>query len=153
MRPALVAALSAVLPGLGQLANGERSKGLGVLSSALGVLGGVGLALWGPEGFRSWVTVVLLAAVYPFVWLPAVLDAWRGARGEPSALLSGERIWYVLVLLATIGPMALPVLWQSPRFATWLKWLLSVVVVGIAVLAVVVALWLGPWIEAQLGLA
>lgn len=152
MRPALSAALSAVLPGLGQLANGERSKGLGVVSSAVGVMVGVGLAVWGPAGFRSWVTVVLLAGVYPFLWLPAVLDAWRGARGESTALLAGERIWYVLVLLATIGPMALPVLWQSPRFATWLKWLLSAVVVGIAVLAVVVALWLGPWIEAQLGL-
>ena len=51
--PRLAAALSALLPGLGQLYLGERAKGVAVLAAALGILAGTALALVGPTALRS----------------------------------------------------------------------------------------------------
>jgi hypothetical protein len=121
------------------------------LASTLGVFSGCALALWGPPVVRSWTTVALLLAVYPFLWWPAVADAYRGSSGTGSALLDGERIWYVLVMLATIGPMALPMLWQSPRFSRRWKIVLSILVVLIALAAIAFAVWVGPLLEERLG--
>ena len=148
--PRLAAALSAFLPGLGQLYLGERAKGLAVLAAALGVLAGVVLALGGPAALRSWATVAMLAVVYPFLWLPAVRDAYRAARGEPSPLLAGEQAWYVIFMLATVGPMALPLLWQSPRFSTRAKRWWTAAVVAVALAGVAFAVWLGPIVQRYL---
>lgn len=151
MSPLGAAVLSAVLPGLGQLANGERAKGLAVLASSVGVIAGIAVAAVGPLAMRSWITVVMLVVMVPFVWVPAVVDAWRRAQGEASPLLEGERIWYVLLLLATVGPMSLPLLWQSPRFSRLVKILLTVAVIGIALAAIAFAVWVGPILERELG--
>jgi len=148
--PRLAAALSALLPGLGQLYLGERAKGVAVLAAALGILAGIALALVGPAALRSWATVAMLAVVYPFLWLPAVRDAYRGARGQSSPLLAGEQVWYVIFMLAIVGPMAVPLLWQSPRFSPRAKRLWTAAVILIALVGVAFAVWLGPILQRYL---
>lgn len=149
--PGTAAALSALLPGIGQLANGERAKGLAVLASSLGVIVGAWLSVQGPAFLRSWISFAMLVAIYPLIWFPAVVDARRSAQGRPSPLLEGQRIWYVLVMLAVVGPMAMPLLWQSERFPRWAKVLLSLAVIAIALGAIAFAVWVGPIIERELG--
>jgi hypothetical protein len=135
--PRLAAALSFMAPGLGQLYNGERAKGLAVLCVALGAWAGVALATVGPQALRSPLTVGCLGLAYAALWIPAVADAHRRASGRPSRLLSGERVWYVVVMLLTVGPMALPLLWQSPRFsrAAKIAWTAAVLFVALLFLA------------------
>jgi TM2 domain-containing membrane protein YozV len=145
--PTTAALLSALLPGLGQLYLGRRAQGVAVVTAAVGVLGGVALALWGPAAFRSWASAVLLAGVYPFLWLPAMREAGRAARGEPSPLLAGDRVWYVLFLLVSVGPMAVPLLWQSPRFSRRAKGWLTAGVIVVSLAGVAFVLWAGPIIE------
>lgn len=148
--PRLAAGLSALLPGLGQLYLGDRPKGIAILAAAAGVLAGVALAVAGPAALRSWATVAMLAVVYPFLWLPAVRDAYRGARGEPSPLLAGEQLWYVILMLLTVGPMALPLLWRSPRFSRRAKHLWTAAVILIALGGIAFTVWLGPLLQRHL---
>ena len=148
--PWIAAALSLLLPGLGQLYNGERPKGIALLCMTLGVAYGLFMSVLGPASSRSLVTAVLLAIVYLLVWPPAVMDAYRYAAGNPSPLLAGEKTWYVILMLLTVGPMALPLLWQSPRFSRggkigWTIAVILIVLVGIAMLLVI-----GPAVERAL---
>jgi drug/metabolite transporter (DMT)-like permease len=148
--PRVAAGLSALVPGLGQLYLGERPTGFAVLAAAVGILGGVLVAMTGPAPLRSWTTVALLVFVYPFLWVPAVRDAWRRGRGGPSPLLAGEQAWYVLFMLATVGPMALPLLWRSPRFSVRARRWWTAAVVAVALLGVAFTLWVGPIVERKL---
>lgn len=79
--PFVAAGLSAILPGIGQLYNGEHAKAAAILCSSLGIWAGLLWTTIGPEAFRSWLTTVALLLAYPFLLLPAVLDAHRRARG------------------------------------------------------------------------
>ena len=92
----------------------------------------------------------MLAVVYPSLWLPAVRDAYRAARAEPSPLLAGEQAWYVIFMLATVGPMALPLLWQSPRFSLRAKRWWTAVVIAVALAGVAFTVWLGPIVQRYL---
>jgi TM2 domain-containing membrane protein YozV len=148
--PRVAAGLSALLPGLGQLYLGERATGVAVLAAAVGVLVGIALAIAGPAPLRSWATVAMLAVVYPFLWLPAVRDAYRRARGQPSPLLAGEQLWYVVLMLATVGPLALPLLWRSPRFSLRAKYLWTTAVVLVALAGIAFTVWLGPLLQRHL---
>ena len=39
-------------------------------------------------------------------------------------------IWFVLLMLfCVLGPLALPLLWKSPRFPRWTKWALTVLMI------------------------
>lgn len=44
--------------------------------------------------------------------------------------------WYhsvgfvLLMLFVLAGPLALPLLWKSPRFPRWAKWLLTVIMIA-----------------------
>jgi hypothetical protein len=140
--PALAALLSLALPGLGQWYAGDRAKGLVVLCMDAGILAGILLATVGPPQLRSAFTVWLLGAIYLFVWIPAVIDAAQHAAGQAQPLLSGGRAWYVVVMLLTVGPGALPLLWRSARFsrASKIVWTLAVgaIFVGGLLLALVV---------------
>ncbi len=145
--PWVAAALSLVVPGLGQLYNGERAKGTALICIAAGIAGGILLATAGPLPFRSWLTPLMLGAICPFVWVPAILDARRRAVGLGSPLLAGEKVWYVVVMLLTVGPMALPLLWQSRRFSRAAKigWTIAVIALAIGGILLVVAV--GPALE------
>ena len=150
-RPFVAAALSGLLPGLGQLHNGESAKGIALLFTSAGLLGGLLLATVGPDSSRSWLSALLLAAVYPFLWLPAVLDAYQHAGGLPESILSNTPRWCVVIMLFAIGPMAVPLLWQSPGFSRGAKILWTIVVISIALAAVLLILAVGPvvasWLE------
>ena len=148
--PWIAAGLSLLLPGLGQLYNGERPKGIALLCMTLGVAYGLFMSVLGPPAFRSLFTAGLLAIAYLLVWPPAVVDAYRYAAGNPSPLLAGEKTWYVILMLLTVGPMALPLLWQSPRFSRggkigWTVAVILIVLLGIAILFVI-----GPAVERAL---
>ena len=40
-------------------------------------------------------------------------------------------MWFVLVMLfCVLGPLALPLLWKSPRFPRWSKWCLTILCIG-----------------------
>ena len=148
--PWIAAALSLLLPGLGQLYNQERPKGIALLCMTAGIAYGLFMSLLGPSHARSLVTAVLLAIVYLLVWPPAVVDAYRHAAGKSSPLLSGEKAWYVILMLLTVGPMALPLLWQSPRFSRGGKIGWTVAVILIVLLGIAMLLVIGPAVERAL---
>lgn len=148
--PSLAAALSLIVPGLGQLRNGERAKGIAILCITAGIWSGILVATLGPPAFRSWLTVGVLALVYLFVWIPAIVDAYQRAAGIPTTLLSGGKRWYVILMLLTVGPMALPLLWQSPRFSQRAKIVWTIAVILIALVGLVVLVVVGPLIERTL---
>lgn len=139
--------LSALLPGLGQIYNGETSKGVALVLIAGGIIAAICFSVIGPAAMRSTLTCVMLAAVYVLVWAPAVVDANKGTSARARALLAGERRWYVIVMLLSAGPMALPLLWQSPRFSRAAKILWSVLVVAVALLAIFAIVVAGPMVE------
>ena len=148
--PLLAALLSLLLPGAGQLYNGERAKGITILCITGGIGYGLCMATLGPGAFRSVFSVCMLVVVYLFVWVPAVIDAYQRAAGQPTALLSGEKAWYVILMLATVGPMAIPLLWQSRTFSHAAKIGWTVAVILLAILAVVFLLFIGPTVERSL---
>ncbi len=145
--PALGAVLSLLLPGLGQLYTGERAKGIAVLCISLGTWLGMALSALGPSTVRSPLTVLMLAIVYLFIWIPSVIDAYRDASGRPSRLLSDGSAWYVIVMLLVVGPMAIPLLWQSRAFSRGSKIGWTVFVIAVALLIIVSLLAIGPAIE------
>jgi TM2 domain-containing membrane protein YozV len=147
-QPLIAAALSWLLPGIGQLYNGERVKGWAILCMSAGTLGGMALAWGGPAALRSPVSVAFLGLIYVAVWLPAVIDAFQCAAGRRQTLLSGERAWYVIGMLLTVGPMALPFLWQSPRFSRRAKTGWTIAVILFAAGGILLILLIGPALQA-----
>src|SRR5262245_46098291 len=106
--PFLAAALSALLPGLGQMYNGERAKAVAVLCISAGtiVIAAVSVA-WGLATTHSALNVGIIPA-YLLVGLPAITDAWRIASGgEQTSLLGRGSKIYVLMLISVTGPLAL----------------------------------------------
>jgi len=145
--PFLAALLSLAVPGAGQLYNGERTKGLAILCIDAGIAIGVACALIGPTAFRSTLTALALAGVYCFIWIPAVIDAYQQAAGIGRPLLSGESRWYVLFMLASVGPGAIPLLWQSPRFSRKAKVALTIIVILLALSLILLTVVVGPMLE------
>jgi TM2 domain-containing membrane protein YozV len=143
----LAAGLSLILPGLGQLYNGERAKGIAVLCMTLGIWFALLTSGSGQGGFRSSVTVVLLGFLYLFIWLPAVMDAYQAASRRCVPLLSGASAWYVVMMLLSVGPMAVPLLWQSPAFSRRWKIVWTAVVILTALSAVVLTALLGAVVQ------
>lgn len=136
--PVTAGVLSLLLPGLGQLYNGERAKGIALLCMTLGI--GVSAAL-----FRSLFTLILLGLIYIAVLIPAVRDAVQVAAGR-SAAFTGNRPWYVIWMLCMVGPFALPLLWQS-RLSRPAKLAWTIAVILVAVLSIVAAGAVGPVLE------
>jgi TM2 domain-containing membrane protein YozV len=149
--PLLAAILSLLVPGLGQLYNGERAKGVAILCIDAGIGVGIGLSSVGPEGFRSWLSVALLTLVYLGVWIPAGIDAYQYASGRKTSLLSGDNTWYIIFMLLMIGPAAIPLLWQSRRFSRVAKIVWTVIVILIALLGIFFVVVIGPTLERGLG--
>ena len=149
--PLFAAGLSAVMPGLGQLYNREDAKAAAILCSTFGIWAGMVWTTVGPDASRSWLSAVALLLVYPFLLLPAVLDAHRCASGIPEALSSGARRWHVVIMLLVIGPLAIPQLWQSQGFSRSAKILWTFFIGLISLIVILVMVAVGPaleqWIE------
>jgi len=41
---------------------------------------------------------------------------------------------YMVVMLLLVGPLALPLLWQSPNLSTVARWIWTMIVVGVVLL-------------------
>jgi hypothetical protein len=116
------------MPGLGQLYNRDDAKAAAILCSTFGIWAALAWTTVGPDASRSWLSAVALLMVYPFLLLPAVLDAHRRASGIPEVSSTGARRWHVVIMLLVIGPLAIPQLWQSQGFSRSAKilWTFSV---------------------------
>jgi hypothetical protein len=91
--PLFAAGLSAVMPGLGQLYNREDAKAAAILCSTFGIWAGLVWTTVGPDAWRWWLCAVALLLAYPFLLLPAVLDAhrpWYRRRDDPQVPLRAQ---------------------------------------------------------------
>lgn len=145
--PLIALSLSLVIPGLGQLYNGERAKSLVVLCMDAGIGIGIALATIGPAAWRSRLSAIALGVVYLFVWIPAIIDAYQHAAGLAKPLLSGEQAWYVVFMLLTVGPGAIPLLWHSPRFSRTAKTMWTVFVILVFLGGILFITVVGPAVE------
>jgi TM2 domain-containing membrane protein YozV len=133
------AVLSLVLPGLGQLYLGEYARATAILVMSVSV--------WATAAFMYfWVgsSAIAIAAslgfVYALILVPAVREAWQRAGGLCEGPAPGDSRSYVLTMLACLGPVALQLLWQNPRFGrpakvTWTMLVAAVLVGGLWALA------------------
>ena len=138
--PLLAATLSAILPGLGQVYNGDRAKGIAMLCMALGI--GITIAI----SHSVW-SAILMGVLYVAVWIPAVQDAYQVACHRGPGL-AGERLWYIVWMLLCVGPFALPLLWQSRRFSTRGKLLWTIAVILIALIGILAVNAIGRLLDA-----
>jgi signal peptidase I len=116
-KPLFALLMSFVLPGFGQLYNGQPEKALRLfLAFAVLAAPGVALvALYLPSALTM-AALILGLALSLGLWLYAMVDAWREARRQPDYR---PRAWqtpglYVLVLLLCDG-LALPLLTDYVR--------------------------------------
>ncbi len=149
--PAVAAALSFLIPGLGQIYRGQRAQGFAIVCVAAGVAAGALASLFGPASIQSPFTAATLAIVYACVWLPAVLDAARSNAKDGGQLIAGRSRAYVVLMLVTAGPMALPLLWQSPAFSRGAKIFWTVGVVLLAFIAIWSVMVVGPLVDEMMG--
>jgi hypothetical protein len=126
--PALALTLSALVPGLGQIYNRESKKGLVILGSSLSL----GLLIYWISGFNK----IAAALALLLLWVSAAVDAYKVAKTAGQASEFYYRKSYVVTMLLLVGPLALPLLWQSPNFSSTARWLWTALVVGAALLFV-----------------
>ena len=117
-------ALSTIIPGMGQMYNQEAKKGLVIFGSCLGL----GLLTYWISGLNKFSTALALI----LVWVSSMADAYKVATtaGQPSDFY--YRRPYVVAMLLLVGPLALPLLWQSPHFSRSARWIWTAIVVGAA---------------------
>lgn len=127
--PLIACLLSLVVPGLGQGYNAERSKGMFIFIAWV-LLGGSTAWLSGLNRATAGLAVVVL-------WLSSVIDAWKTAASSGHILDWYHRPSYVIAMLLLVGPLALPLLWQSSYFSRLARWMWSTVVVSVALLFLV----------------
>ena len=124
--PFLALILSAVLPGLGQIYNQEQEKGW-VIFGCCAVLG---IATYWLSGFNALSAALALL----LIWLSAIIDAYKVAKSSGQTAEFYYAKSYVVAMMLLVGPLALPLLWQSPNFSRSARWLWTVIVVGAALL-------------------
>jgi hypothetical protein len=66
----------------------------------------------------------------------AAVDAYQSAQISGRGADFYYRKPYVVTMLLLVGPLALPLLWQSPNFSRTGRWLWTITVVGAALLFV-----------------
>lgn len=128
--PIIAAALSCLLPGLGQWVAGQPAQGVALLCIDFGI--GVNVLL-----SHSVVSRILLALVYLSVVITAAVDAWKVA-GQSGRESPGASVPYVVLMLLIVGPFAIPMLWANPGFSRSAKVVWTALVVAIAVLFIVI---------------
>jgi len=126
--PFLALLLSVILPGLGQIYNREIKKGLVIFGSGLSL----GLLSYWLSGFNKIAAAVALL----LLWISAAVDAYKIAKTAGQAAEFYYRKSYVVAMLLLVGPLGLPLLWQSPNFSPAARWLWTVIVIGAALLFV-----------------
>jgi len=124
--PFLAVILSAILPGLGQIYNQEQKKGWVIIGCCL-VLS---LAVYWFSGLNA----VTFALALLLIWISAIVDAYKVAKSAGQAAEFYYAKSYVVAMLLLVGPLALPLLWQSPNFSSGARWVWTVIVVGAALL-------------------
>ncbi|HEY6367980.1 MAG TPA: DUF5683 domain-containing protein [Candidatus Binatia bacterium] len=126
--PLIAAVLSAIVPGLGQIYNQEIKKGVVIFGSCLSL----GLLSYWISGLNKISTLLALL----LLWISAVTDAYKAAKASAQASDFYYRRPYVVAMLLLVGPLALPLLWQSPNFSRTARWTWTIIVVGAALLFV-----------------
>ncbi|OQA40136.1 MAG: TM2 domain protein [Candidatus Omnitrophica bacterium ADurb.Bin314] len=116
--------LSLAAPGAGQLYLGEKAKGITFLCITAGLWSAIATG-------RSWLNLLFLGPICLFVMVPSSIDAYQSASGKPRTF-TGDSVLYVIFMLLTVGPFAVPLLWRSPKFSKTLKVLWTVFVVLMA---------------------
>jgi Family of unknown function (DUF5683) len=132
--------LSTILPGWGQLYNRETKKGWVIFGSCLSL----GLLSYWISGLNKISTLLAML----LLWTSAVADAYKVAKTSGQAADFYYRRPYVVAMLLLVGPLALPLLWQSPNFSRTARWTWTIIVVG-AVLLFVVTPYLMNWLTRQ----
>ena len=142
------ALLSLLLPGLGQLYIGRRTEGLISLATAGGIICAILLSAVGPAALRSHVSVLFLELAYLSVWVASIVEASDQTPKSRQSLLAGERAWFLVLMLAMAGPLALPMLWHSKQFSRRRKIAWTLVVISALVVGILSVILLGPQLEA-----
>jgi TM2 domain-containing membrane protein YozV len=124
--PLIALLLSLIVPGAGQLYNGEAKKGWVILACCLSL-----------GALTYWITglnKITVALALLLLWLSAMVDAYRVAKttGQAAEFYYGKT--YVVTMLLLVGPLALPLLWQSPNFSRASRLVWTVIVVGAVLL-------------------
>jgi len=124
--PRVALLCSVLLPGLGQIYNRERTKGLVIFACAvtLAVLGS-----WFSEFNRFAMLLALL-----LLWVSAAHDAYHMAKTAGQSAEFYYRKTFVVAMLLLVGPLALPLLWQSRNFSRTVRWLWTILVISVALL-------------------
>jgi TM2 domain-containing membrane protein YozV len=136
----LVALILSILPGLGQIYNGEVAKGLVIAGSCLLLA----LGAWWLPGSTGLSFILALAVV----WISVIVDAYKTAKVFGKPLDWYHRVPYVVAMLLLVGPLALPLLWRSPYFSRFARWTWTFVVVGGLLLFFTIP-YLVSWLFAQ----
>jgi hypothetical protein len=127
-KPVIAAVLSAIVPGSGQIYSQEVKKGLLIFGSCLSL----GLLSYWISGLNK--ISILLALL--LLWISAVIDAYKAAKASRQQADFYYRRPYVVAMLLLLGPLALPLLWQSPNFSRNARWIWTIIVIGGALLFV-----------------
>src|SRR5258706_14447547 len=109
-KPLIALLLSAVIPGAGQIYNGEAKKGWVILACCLSL----GAFTYWLAGLNK-ITIVLALLL---LWLSAMVDAYRVAKttGQAPAVYYAKT--YVVTMLVLVGPVAPPLAGQIPKFTS-----------------------------------
>ncbi len=137
--PLAALALSLIVPGLGQIYNGESAKGLVILISFLAL----GAIAYASNLYRISAGLALF-----LVWMTAFMDAYKTAKASGQPVDFYYRVPYVVALLLLVGPLALPLLWRSPYFSRVARWSWTIVVVAAVLLFVTIPYWM-DWLAKQ----
>ena len=116
-QPLLAAAMSLVLPGFGQLYNGEVNKAIYLFLgfALLCVPGVVVIALYLPPSLMMVFLVLGLAATLG-LWLYGIVQAWRQAKNSPAYTVKAWQLSGVYVLIFLLcNALALPLLINYAR--------------------------------------
>ena len=135
--PFIAVILSTIVPGSGQIYNGDVKKGWLILGSCVSL---ATLTYW-IEGLNK----ITFALAFLLLWLSAIVDAYKVARTSGQESEFYYRKAYVVTMLLLVGPLALPLLWQSPNFTRMSHWVWTVIVVG-AVLLFIGTPYLVTWL-------
>jgi len=126
--PFIAVILSVIVPGSGQIYNGEVKKGWLILGSCVSL----GALTYWIEGLNK----ITIALAFLLLWLSAIVDAYKVATTSGQESEFYYRKAYVVTMLLLVGPLALPLLWQSPNFPRVSRWVWTVIVVGAVLLFV-----------------